>query len=370
MAINHQKIDVCKLLLQANADPFLVDFAQWWVPGMAVKRTLMLSSAAADSAWTKILSKCLDASQEKELRLLFSETECVERREFSILHKIVLRIINKDLEQELMASTADINSTDIIGRTPLSMAAEMNEITFTTLLLQYGAQPNLASNCGQTPLHYAASAKAPDCIPLLLNARAEVDYETDWNQTPLHLAAAYTKDKRHANILLDAGANPNKRDRDGISPLGWTAISNNPKVAACLLERGAVVNDFDRYGSSTLKQCIKSNRHEILRLLMPYQPRVKTCIADDESFFMLIAESADTETMDILKELDLKEVLIDVNSWTEHSRYTNILEKRSDASPALTATFEALMQVARAQQSEPDDLEEEVWEDALESLIV
>ena len=98
------------------------------------------------------------------------------------------------------------------------MAAERSEVDYVGTLLTFGADPMLGSYCNQTPLHYAAFAKEPECIQLLLHAGAEVDSLTNWDQT-LHLAAAYTKDARHATLLLDADANPNIRDRDGISPL-------------------------------------------------------------------------------------------------------------------------------------------------------
>ncbi len=131
------------------------------------------------------------------------------------------------------------------------MAAERSEVDYVGTLLTFGADPMLGSLCNQTPLHYAASAKEPECTQLLLHAGAEVDSLTNWDQTPLHLAAAYTKDARHATSLLDADADPIIRDRDGISPLGWTAISNNPEVASVLLNRGADVHDLDLHGSST-----------------------------------------------------------------------------------------------------------------------
>src|SRR4051794_19037318 len=93
-------------------------------------------------------------------------------------------------------------------RRPLSMAAERSEVGYVTTLLTFGADAMLGSYSDQTPLHYAASAKEPECIQRLLQAGAEVDSLTNWVRTPLHLVAAYTKDARHATLLLDAGANP------------------------------------------------------------------------------------------------------------------------------------------------------------------
>ncbi len=62
---------------------------------------------------------------------MFSETECLERRDFSVLHKIVLKFVSLDLETELIASTAGINTQDSNERTPLSIAAERGDIKIT-----------------------------------------------------------------------------------------------------------------------------------------------------------------------------------------------------------------------------------------------
>jgi ankyrin repeat protein len=260
-----------------------------------------------------------------------------------------------------------MNSLDSIGRTPLSMAAERSEVGYVTTLLTFGADPMLGSYSDQTPLHYAASAKEPECIQQLLQAGAEVDSLTNWDQTPLHLAAAYTKDARHATLLLDAGANPNIRDRDGITPLGWTATSNNPGVTSVLLDRGADVHDLDLQGSSTLQQCIRSNRHEILRLLVPKAPRVKECFAEHQSIWNVIAVSADVETMQILRQLDFTSVPADVEVAAD-SPALDILLNRSDSSPELTAAFQDLVRRVRARQHwEVETDEEEIWEDAMEA---
>jgi ankyrin repeat protein len=71
---------------------------------------------------------------------------------------------------------------------------------------------------------------------MLINAKADPDCKTNWDQTPLTYAAAYTRDGRHAQLLLEAGADPDIVDRDGITALGWTAISDNIEVAKVLME--------------------------------------------------------------------------------------------------------------------------------------
>jgi cytohesin len=55
-------------------------------------------------------------------------------------------------------------------------------------------------------------------------------------ETPLYLAAEYG-DAEIAQMLLDAGANPNKRNEDGESPLTIAQIKGQQRVIDVLEKR-------------------------------------------------------------------------------------------------------------------------------------
>jgi ankyrin repeat protein len=198
---------------------------------------------------------------------MFSETECIERREFTLLHKIVLGLVPIDLEQYPQDSTADINARDTNNRTPISLAADRGDLSAVSTLLRYNANLQIGSSCFATHLHFAGCAQDPSCIQPLIDAGAQVDALTDWSQTPLIYVAAYTKDTRHANILLDTTADQNHRDRDSIAPLGWTVIADNLPIALALLARNADIDSASLAGETALSRCVASNRTQILREL-------------------------------------------------------------------------------------------------------
>jgi ankyrin repeat protein len=52
--------------------------------------------------------------------------------------------------------------------------------------------------------------------------------------------------------LLDAGADVNEADDDGITSLSWAAISNRVELARLLIQRGADVNHVDKKGMTPL----------------------------------------------------------------------------------------------------------------------
>ena len=144
-----------------------------------------------------------------------------------------------DLVRYLVERGADINGIGYGDNTPLMAAANQGNPQAVKLLLNVGADPNLASPVtGETPLH-ASTAHAYqegmlDCVRLLLsaganpNVKAKAGMPTDRyyrdtrlvGETPLHLAAAYG-DEAMIRCLLGAGADPSVRDDRGDSALTW-----------------------------------------------------------------------------------------------------------------------------------------------------
>ena len=68
-------------------------------------------------------AKEADVISEKALVELFSETDYLESQHFTKLHKIVLKLIPTELEQELEISTSTIDSADSTERTALAWAS-------------------------------------------------------------------------------------------------------------------------------------------------------------------------------------------------------------------------------------------------------
>jgi ankyrin repeat protein len=121
---------------------------------------------------------------------MFSETECIERRDFTVLHKIILGLIYKDLELELRSSTAEIDAVDSNNRTAISPAAERGDLESVNLLLQYGANIHIISTSLSSPLHFAVCAVEPNCIAPLIAKGADVNALTNHNQTPLNICGS------------------------------------------------------------------------------------------------------------------------------------------------------------------------------------
>lgn len=62
-----------------------------------------------------------------------------------------------------------------------------------------------------------------------------------WHTTPL-MQAARSGDADTVRLLLDAGADVNKRNAGGMTALSWATCANHPEIVQMLLAAGAMVN--------------------------------------------------------------------------------------------------------------------------------
>jgi len=74
--------------------------------------------------------------------------------------------------------------------------------------------------------------------------KINLDIKNEQGETPLTLAC-YGKNKSIINVLLDLGANVNKTNDKGLSPLA-IVVRDKKKLIKKLIECGADVNIFDR----------------------------------------------------------------------------------------------------------------------------
>ena len=221
-----------------------------------------------DQAWTRILGNTVNPTIEGQLREMFQDTECLEKREFSIIHKIILQLVNLDLESLLQASTSALNSVDSNGRTALSWAAARGDEKAVAVLLKYRADPNIVNASRMAPLHYAMRAKSAACAPLLIKAGANINALSDVSQLPLHHAAAYQDDVSYLKCLIEADSDVNARDRDGYTALTWATFSNHANSVSYLLDHGADIRNVDKSKRSPLLHAVECKTYVTLEALL------------------------------------------------------------------------------------------------------
>jgi ankyrin repeat protein len=132
------------------------------------------------------------------------------------------------LMRKLIDHGAVVNLRDIYSTTPLHLASETRNDTFVTELLKAGADPTLRDCLGQIPLHRSVLYEHPNkkILEALVKAGADVNAQDDMGDTPLH-KAVYYQFKESVKWLLDHGAEPLVRNKEGKLPAENTLFYNN-----------------------------------------------------------------------------------------------------------------------------------------------
>ena len=140
----------------------------------------------------------------------------------------------------LISNGADVNAIGYADYTVLMAAVNQGYPKIVKILLDKGADPNLASpQTGETPLHIAAlrgfEEGSMESLKLLLDAGANPNVKNKVNvltqslaggttpvigETPLHWAAAFGSQEM-IRLLLHAGADKTAMDAHGETPLIW-----------------------------------------------------------------------------------------------------------------------------------------------------
>lgn len=207
-------------------------------------------------------------------------TECITNPLQRELADSIIRMVPLDEIRILLACGAKVNESVTQGLMPLHYAVWQRYFEATQLLLVRGSEVNAVDECGYSALHLAAEHGYKELVDLLLKSGANVDYRPPTDEPyprttlcdePLRLAIR-NKHLDIARTLLEHGADPNKRyffgseinlindldflellltfsanpdsrDRSGLTPLMKAARQNSGMPAVLLLlSHGADVN--------------------------------------------------------------------------------------------------------------------------------
>lgn len=193
----------------------------------------------------------------------------------------------------------DVNSMNTESKTPIHMAAMEGHVSVIEFFVSVGGNPNAVDSQKWTPLHHAASRCHLKAVEFLLE-QSDVKYARDINgKTPFEIAGESGHTRlfgllRYGDALLRAarvdnvhalkkclgeGAEVNRKDQNGWTPLHWASFKGRIKSVKVLLEHGAEVDCVDDAGYTPLHCAAEAGHLQVALVLIAHggcQTNLKT----------------------------------------------------------------------------------------------
>ena len=358
-AVGHKSLDLCKLLLQEGADPYLPNESRW---------------TASETSWERAIAGFFGPQGICKLRAIPGIVDHVQRN-FTVIHKIVLGFLSCDLASELAVTTAAVNQGDAKGKTPLMWATLQDDLPKVEVLLAYGADPCISDDLGNVPLTFIFSVPV---LKALLKANANVNYRTrKYCRSVLHQFCEVRAGFEMPNtmiievigLLVNAGIYVDIRDSDMETPLLNAIFSGLTIHVKRLIELGADVNAANQSGAdSAIQFAVTFNRHVTIPLLLARGANYHKTNRHGRNIAHMAARSADARTLEILANshlIDLDTTSRDKDGKTP-AEY--LLERLALGGPdfGLEEKFEKLLVSVSRNASSRDPLYDHPPEDTTE----
>ena len=182
-----------------------------------------------------------------------------------------VKVANAEIVTMLLDAGADPNSANEDGQTALMLAARTGDVPVATLLVQRGADVNRRERFrDQSAVMWAAAQGHAPMVAFLVSTGADLSVRaraTDWatqitneprvqyrptgGLTPL-LYAARAGCLDCVKAMLAAGADNDRPNPDGMTPMLMALDNGHPAVARYLLEQGANPHTWDWWGRTPL----------------------------------------------------------------------------------------------------------------------
>lgn len=293
MAATHgNQADTVRLLIQAGADINIRD--------NRMDNPFLYAGA---EGLQDILRLTIDAEADTKLTNRFGGTALIpaaERGHVEIVHELLTR------------TDVDVNHVNNLGWTALleaiilSNGGERHQ-QIVQLLVDHGADINIADKDGVTPLQHA-QARGFKEIELILNRALARDMQM--------ITAAGQGDIETVKQLLQHGASVHARDANGMTALIAAAYRNDLAVTDALIEAGADVNVQDNTQQSAYLIATSDGYLELMKRTLQAGANIHSTDSYNGTGLIRAADRGHVEIIQELLKTDIKIDHINNLGWT------------------------------------------------------
>lgn len=240
----------------------------------------------------------------------------------------------------LLKNQADVNIADNRGKTPLDTANELGCLEIANLLkphqpkaivedlydinravleeniealkklLKDGADANKKFD-ESLPIHFAALNDNLEMVKLLAPKTKRINEQNKHERTAIYLGVSSHQDSAEiVRVLLDFGADPKIKDRDGDVPLHRAASRSSIEVGKLLINR-TDINIQNNFKATPLHFAAQNKRSEFIVFLLEHgaDPQIQNIYGHLPLHFLV--EEGDIKTIQLLvskmKDLNIKD---------------------------------------------------------------
>lgn len=244
---------------------------------------------AASKGFSNIVKLLLDHGASTEMRDIQGNTpifESVRSNDEAMVrmfldHRADLSIFNSRKESPLhyaaksarlgellLKAGSSPSPIDSVGMTPLHKAVECGNLRAVILLLKSKASPNCRTNDGVSPLFIALSQRHTITVNWLLRYGANAQSAAkDGDDTVLDFAVR-TRYVPAVKMLVEHGADPERLDRTGESPLHRAATMGDYEIVKTFLMKGADPYLQNQSGETPVSRAVFHGRGPVVKLLV------------------------------------------------------------------------------------------------------
>ncbi|HSW61294.1 MAG TPA: ankyrin repeat domain-containing protein [bacterium] len=173
----------------------------------------------------------------------------------------------------LIESNADVNSKNIEGMCPVVFALKNKHLEVAILLIEKGTDPNCSTDLhGRTMLFHSLRNNWTDLAEILIKNGAASNV-TEGDESALVFALKNCQ-MNIAKLLVEHGADPKTKDKNGISALNIAIRNNFRETALLLVEKGADVKVYDDRKNTPLHLAAASNDLELVKMIVKKKPNL------------------------------------------------------------------------------------------------